>query len=49
MSKGNLGAVRQAQLLLSEDAQTLNTAIFFLRRSSWSRGFLERVPRRAGF
>ena len=32
-------------LLISEDSQTLNTAIFFLRRGAWSEQLLKRAPR----
>ncbi|CAJ1458533.1 unnamed protein product, partial [Effrenium voratum] len=33
----------EVNLLISEDSQTLNTAIFFLRRGAWSEQLLKRV------
>ena len=32
------------QMLVTEDAQSLNTAIFMLRQSNWSRSLLASVP-----
>lgn len=36
-------ATMETKMLISEDAQTLNTAIFFMRRSEWSVELLKKV------